>query len=170
VHPVPINEAERLEIVRDLGLVARNSAPALQAICRRALRDFKVSTVLITLVEENEVVELAMAGRELPMLPRQQAFCSHVIVEDSALVVADLRSDARFARNILVCSHGLRSIAAAPIRHNGQHAIGAFCLLDTVPRDFTRREVSYLQRLAERAATEIWFCDAVNRPNLVLID
>ena len=58
MHPVPINEAERLEIVRDLGLVARNSAPALQAICRRALRDFKVSTVLITLVEELSLIHI----------------------------------------------------------------------------------------------------------------
>ncbi|MBT9290273.1 GAF domain-containing protein [Hyphomicrobiaceae bacterium 22] len=134
------------------------------------MRDFKVSTVLITLVEENEVIGLATAGRDLPLLPRTQALCSHVIVEESALVVADLRLDARFAGNILTCRYGLRSIAAAPIRHNGQHPIGALCLLDTVPRDFSAREISYLQRLAERAATEIWFCDAVNRPNRVLID
>lgn len=70
-------------------------------------------------------------------IPRDEAFCSYTILDNSAptVVVPDASKDLRFVRNSLTTGPvNLRFYAGSPIICQGMK-IGAICLIDSVPRD-----------------------------------
>ena len=97
---------------------------------------------------------IARQGLEPDQTPIEQSFCRLAVAQDSLLVVPDARLDARFKDNPLVTGYPhIRFYAGAPIRvrsHPDAPAIGigAFCVIDTVPRAFTQTDESRLVSFA----------------------
>ena len=75
---------------------------------------------------------------------------------DEVMIVPDTTLDPRFRNNLLVTGEpGLRSDAGAPLRTPEDYPLGALCLFDYRPRDFTLAEQELLVELASLAEDEL---------------
>src|SRR5262249_46357557 len=119
----------------------------------RLTKLFKVPIALITLIGKNRQWFKSQAGlpadlAEARSTSRDVSLCGHVIVNDEALIVRDLARDPRFANNPFVKERGLRFYAGVPLRGPNGFPIGSLCLLDTKPREITKREEELLKMIA----------------------
>jgi GAF domain-containing protein len=91
------------------------------------------------------------AGAALDPSSRSDAFCDHTIRGDEVFVVPDLSRDSRFAGNPLVVGEPFfRFYAGAPLTYRRGIRLGALCVLDTRPRDFSRGDRAELAEMADR--------------------
>ena len=111
---------------------------------------------LVTLIDSDRQVVKAGVGTDLQETPRSAAFCDYTIRADEVLVVPDAKEDPRFASNPLVTGVPfIRFYAGAPLTYLRDVRLGAFCLLDTEPRDFSPQEQAELAILADEVVVAI---------------
>ena len=150
--------SERVEEARLAALAALQALdsepdPILEALVAEASEACEAPISLITLVTADLQWIKARRGIELRSTPRDQAFCAYTIQSDSGMLVPNATQDPRFMHNPLVQGDPhIRSYAAAPLVITGGHRVGALCVIDTEPRDWTMRQVRTLERLAIVAA------------------
>ena len=129
---------------------------ALQRIVALAARLFKVSSVAVAIVGEDQTWFETSHGVENKTLRRCESLGTHVVDANAVLVVPDASRDPRFRDFPLVREHGMRFYAGAPMRSAEGLRIGAFCLLDKMPRArLTLLERHLLEDFAEIAMSEI---------------
>jgi predicted PurR-regulated permease PerM/GAF domain-containing protein len=158
--PLPENEDERLAALDKLGLVHPEREPVLDNVAAKMSRVFEVPLAAITLVDRDRQYYKAHAGLPDELagegeIPRDLSVCAHVVAANAVMVVEDLKRDRRFTGNPMLVKHGLRFYAGAPIRAASGMPIGALCVMDTVPRRFSRRERRLLEENAAEVASEI---------------
>ncbi len=143
-------DLERCRVLAATELLTAPAPVELQEVCRRACERFGVPMALVTLVGYDMLFVKAGEGLALRELPRHLQFCDEAIRRDEVLVVCDARQDARFATNPLVAGLPfLRFYAGAPLSYVRGVRLGAFCLLDTRPRDLSASDRDELERMAD---------------------
>lgn len=154
--PVGPNERERLAVLHETGLFAPERDPELDAICSAIKAHFGVPICLVTLIGETRQLLKARDGVDLCEVPRGDAFCSYAILADDVFVVPDAQADERFRHTPLVASPPhLRFYAGAPLTYLAEVRLGALCVLDTVPRSFSRGDRAELAAFADQAMAVI---------------
>ena len=149
-------EFERLQALRDTGLLTASAPPAVEAICRKAKAQFGTAMALVTLIDRDRQVVKAKEGTDLEGTPRSVAFCAHTIRADKVFVLSDARQDHRFAANPLVTGAPfIRFYAGAPLIYLRGIRLGALCLLDPMPRSFSPGDSAELTAMAEDVVGEI---------------
>ncbi|MEQ8228582.1 MAG: GAF domain-containing protein [Rhodospirillales bacterium] len=150
-YPVPMNEDFRLKVLHSHRILDTASEPSFDRISRLATIHFKVPMSIVSLVDEDRQWCKAAIGTDFTETPRQDAFCTHTIIEKEPMVVLDATKDPRFVNNPLVTGHpGLRFYVGAPLITSENVALGALCLLDTYPRGFfSPEDRQYLADLAD---------------------
>lgn len=150
--PLPENEAQRLQVLRDLQILDSLPQNIFDDITVLAATICGTPTALISLVDEERVWFKARLGYEGTESRRDESLCSHAIMEsEGVLLVNDACIDPRFTEYPLVKSGQLRFYAGAPMTTSGGHTLGVVCVLDQQPRELTHCQVSQLQRLADLA-------------------
>jgi GAF domain-containing protein len=71
------------------------------------------------------------------------------------LVSEDVTKEPRFADDPLVLEKGIRFYAGAPLRTSTGLAIGALCIIDTQPREFSESDCQRLQEMADELMSQI---------------
>jgi len=141
-------ESQRLSTLATYGLAETASETDFDNFASMAADLFGTPIGLIGI---RHVTVKGRSGIEIESIPREEAFCDHVILSGEALVVPDLSLDARFAGNSMVIGEpGLRFYAGAPLVSplNG-HRIGTLCVIDRAPRPtLDARELRLLTGLA----------------------
>jgi PAS domain S-box-containing protein len=151
-------EREQLEASRLAALHAQDFAdarpdPVLDALVAAASEACEAPISLVTLVTEDRQWFRARRGIELVSTPREQAFCAYTIQSDDTMLVKDAVKDPRFMHNALVQGDPhIRSYAGAPIVTARGDKVGALCVIDTQPREWTTAHVRVLKQLAMAAA------------------
>jgi GAF domain-containing protein len=160
-------EFERLRALHETGLLSASAPPPVKAVCQQAQAHFGVRMALVTLIDrERQVVKVGL-GTDLEGTPRSEAFCDHTIRSDAVLVVPDAREDARFTANPLVTGEPfVRFYAGAPLIYLRKIRLGALCLLDTRPRQFSRGDRAELAAMAEEVVGEIVTWQFERRPTI----
>jgi predicted PurR-regulated permease PerM/GAF domain-containing protein len=158
--PVPENEEERLATLEELALVNPEREPVLDSVTAKMARVFEVPVAAITLVGRDRQYYKAHSGLPEELagegeIPRELSVCTHVVAENAVVVVEDLKRDRRFTGNPMLVRHELRFYAGAPIRAANGMPLGALCVMDTMPRRFSRRERRLLEENAAEVASEI---------------
>lgn len=151
---VPQDKTERLRQLKlsEGGFDRLAQDPELDALCTEAKELFGVESVAITLLTRDKQLFPARAGTEIECTPRNVAFCNHTIQRDSVFVVKDAQLDPRFRDNPLTTAGPhIRFYAGAPLTYQEGIRLGAFCLMDSTPRDFSLGEQAELMDFAERA-------------------
>ncbi len=147
---LPVSDAERVAALHCLGILDTPREEHFEAVCRTAQRMFGVATAVVSLIDADRQW-LKTSSSLIPQeVPREQTICNHTIRGDGVFVVPDTTKDARFADGDLVVSGPrIRFYAGAPLILRPGIRLGAMCLIDTKPREFSESEVAALRDLAE---------------------
>ena len=144
----PENEMDRLNSLRESGLLEIERSPAFDRLTRLAKRFFGVPLAMVNLVEEHSLVIKSANGDAPDTVPRNISFCGHVILSQNPLVVHDTQQDPRFVDNPLVVGQpGIRFYAGIPLRLRDGASVGSLCLIDYAPRAFTEGDLAVLDDL-----------------------
>lgn len=158
------NENERLAILYGLDLLGSGPEEAYDRICRHAADILRVPTVLVSLLAEDRQWFKARLGLSVACTAREEAFCSHAILEDEILVVPDASRDPRFADLPLVKGEqGFRFYAGAPLVIRPGIRLGTLCVLDTKPRIFSETDRRRLSDLAQMVTDQLRLREATLR-------
>jgi PAS domain S-box-containing protein len=153
----PTNEPQRLDALRQLGLLDTPAEAAFDDVTLLAAHVCQTPIALITLVDRDREWFKSRVGMEAKELPREAAFCAHTILQpDELLEVPDALADPRFADNPMVTgAPGVRFYAGAPLVTREGQALGALCVLDTRPRQLTPEQRAALRALRRDVMAEI---------------
>lgn len=147
--PVPDNETDRLNALRELEILDSDPEEAFDRITRLAayITDSPISAV--SLIDEARQWFKSIHGLDVSETPREVAFCAHAILGEGVMVVPDATRDERFANNPLVTSTpDIRFYAGAPLKSSTGFNLGTLCVIDTKPKDIPEDQLQALSDLA----------------------
>ncbi len=148
--PLPANEQQRLQALRNYYVLDSSAEAAFDAIARAASALCGTPMGLISLVDERRQWFKAKFGLEATQTPREQAFCAHAVASGQMLEVPDALADQRFADNPLVTGNpNIRFYAGAPLTTAEGHTLGTLCVLDRKPGNLSAAQQEALNALAE---------------------
>ncbi|MGH7580406.1 MAG: PAS domain S-box protein [Gemmatimonadales bacterium] len=158
--PVPTDAHERLAAVTRTALLDTPPEEAFDRLTRMAARLLGAPVSLITLVAEDRQFFKSATGLPEPWASRRgsplsHSFCRHVAVSGEALVVEDTRRHPLLRGNPAVRELGWIAYAGVPLVTRQGHVVGAFSVVDGMPRLWSERDVALLRDLAACAAAEI---------------
>lgn len=132
--PFPQDEAARLRLLSQHGLLDATPDPFLDALVVTVARSFRAPMAAVSLIGRDDQFFKARVGLEPRSTKRDCSFCAHILWWPAPLVVLDTHEDERFADNPLVTgAPHLRFYAGTPLHLRGL-CIGALCILDHRPR------------------------------------
>ncbi len=147
-------EAQRVSILKNLGLLEAESVPVFDEATQTAARFLEAPICVLSLMTDDHIwfksaVGLSSLGlmNELAStrtVPRQEAFCTYVIDSQQTLLVNDTRSEPALAHSILSQHYGIRAYLGTPLITAEGQCIGALAVMDLVARQFTTRDVEFL--------------------------
>ncbi len=147
--PVDI-EARRLEALDGYDLFGTPPEADYDRCAELGARLFEAPICLISLIGENDQWLKAHHGTDLCSTSRDTSFCASTLIRSDPVVVLDATCDERFRDNPLVTgAPHVRFYAGAPLIDAAGAHLGAFCIIDTEPRDhFAARDCELLVGLA----------------------
>ncbi len=150
------NQEKRLEELKALAAVDTGSEPEFDRLTELACLTFNTPIALISLVDESQQWNKSMAGFELRSIDKKHSFCAQAICQSDVMVVENASQDARFNQSALVTNEpNIVFYAGAPLVSRSGHALGAFCVMDQKPRQFSEQEKHQLRKLAEHVARRL---------------
>lgn len=174
--PFPENEQERLKELEEYQIL--DTAPEQEFDDLTALASFICETpiALITLLEKDRQWFKSKVGMDADENARELAFCSHAIMQEQVMIVADTLNDERFANHPLVIGEpNIRFYAGAPLTTPKGYNLGTLCIVDKKPKQLTTQQHSALKALARQVISLLelrrassWLVES-NRKNLQLI-
>ncbi|MFI7543362.1 ATP-binding protein [Actinoplanes sp. NPDC049599] len=154
-----LGDAARLRELRETGLLAAGCYPSLDRLVHSAAQQVGAPMALVTLVDADRQVFVSQVGITAPWAvhgtPLSHSFCQYVVTDDAPLVVPDAHTDDRLSNNPAIEDLHAVAYAAFPLHSPDGAVLGAFCVIDTVPRHWTAQELAIVQALATAVETEI---------------
>ncbi|AKQ47006.1 serine/threonine protein kinase [Rufibacter radiotolerans] len=155
---IPQNEEQRLAKLRSLDILdTHQEEGTFKYIASMAARMFNVPIALVNLVESDSVVTKAGVGIEDgTVTPRGVSLCSLAILRKDPTVFKNALEEPCLLSNPMVTGElGLRFYAAAPLTTSDGYNIGALCIVDKEPRDFSATDQKILENLASIIISDI---------------
>jgi diguanylate cyclase (GGDEF)-like protein/PAS domain S-box-containing protein len=133
--PMPDDEQARLACLPEYDIFGTQPESEYDELTELAAETFDVPICLVSIVGRDDQWLKAHSGLDVDRTARDVSFCTHTILSSEMLVVLDAAADERFSDNPLVTGEPhIRFYAGAPlINQDGVH-LGAFCIIDRVPR------------------------------------
>ena len=157
-YPVPANEALRLRVLNELGILDTAPEQPFEDYTALAKAQFGTEIVAITLLDSQRQWFKSHPGLFATETDREAAFCNYTILQtkDGQFEVPDASVHPTFRTNPLVTGDPyIRYYCGVPITVNSQN-IGAFCLIDTRPRaPLSPDEKHNLRRFARLTASQL---------------
>jgi signal transduction histidine kinase/ActR/RegA family two-component response regulator len=148
--PLPDRDAERVAVLRSLGVLDTPPEPDLDELTQLAAQICSVPIALISLIDEDRQWFKSRVGLNSTSTPRDQSFCAHAIARPGAdiFIVPDAHQDPRFVDNPLVrLDPNVRFYAGAPLITSDGWGLGTLCVIDRQPRELTPAQLRALSTL-----------------------
>jgi two-component sensor histidine kinase len=154
--PIPLDEAERLQALRDLEILDTPPEPAFDDLTLLAAQICDTPMAMVSLVDEKRQWFKSKYGTSTSETARDAAFCAHTILHsDEVLEVRDATADPRFASSTLVTGDPhARFYAGAPLVDTEGYALGALCVLDRRPRSLRPEQLAALRALSRNVMAQ----------------
>ena len=154
--PESSDEEGRMTAVRRYDLLDTPPDGAFDRITALAARIFQVPIALVSVVDYDRIWFKSRHGLTVEQIDRDAGLCASAILQSEPWVVTDARSDTRALANPLVAGEmGLQFYAGVPLTSRDGHNLGALCLIDFVPREFSPAEQATLTDLAAMVMSEL---------------
>jgi serine phosphatase RsbU (regulator of sigma subunit) len=154
----PLHSRPRLDAVHATGLLDTAAEESFDQLTRLARDLLRSPFAFVTLVDDRRSFWKSRAGVE-PEGPRQntleESFCQYVVASGEPLVLPDAREDPLTRDNPSIAAMGVVAWAGYPVKARDGHVLGTFCVVDTVPREWTPGDLRVLETLAAVASTEV---------------
>jgi signal transduction histidine kinase len=157
-------EQQRLSAIATLGLTTHRSIPAFEEALQQAARFLNaplgwVSVANATTEYLKATYGLSNLGLGNPLaqdrqFPLSDGLSTYVLDSEQPLVVSDTAQLSSLAQLPLVVAHGITAYCAVPLVTSQRQCIGVLTVMDTVPRTFSQRDVSFLAMAARWGMAE----------------
>lgn len=161
--------------LHDLGLLESEGSDPFDKLTRLASEMIGAPVTLVSIVmpAEDRQYFKSMFGlpepwRSLRQTPMSHSFCKHVRATDRPLIVADARESPLLAQNGAIADLGVIAYAGFPIHGPYDQPIGAFCAIDTVPREWSQEHSRIIADFASIADDQIRLLSAIRERNRAL--
>lgn len=155
--PLPHNEAQRLQALRDLLILDTPPEERFDRISAFAAKEFDVPIALVSLVDRDRQWFKSSFGLDVCETARDISFCGHAVTMSETLVVHDAMKDPRFSDNPLVTGKPhVRFYAGALLRLPYGQIVGTLCIMDRRPRTFDRLDAAILGGLRDMVVEELF--------------
>lgn len=133
----PTYERQRQAAVDSVRHTTSEREGELQRIVERAATLAKTPIASVSLIDRDRQWLVARLGIDVFETPRSASICSRVILRPGEpLVILDAQSDERYATIPSVADEPfVRFYAGFPLVNWAGYALGALCVVDTVPRE-----------------------------------
>ena len=149
--PVPLNEEERLQALKQFGILDSESERTFDDLAALAAYICDVPMATITLVDSDRQWFKSRIGIEATETPRNISFCAHTILGKVPLIVKDALNDPRFSGSPLVQENPkIRFYAGFPLTSSDEHSLGALCAIDRRPRELTEAQQTAMGSLSRQ--------------------
>ncbi|WP_416759877.1 GAF domain-containing protein [Roseateles sp. So40a] len=154
--PIPENEAERMQALRELLILDTPPEERFDRIVEFAAEEFSVPIALISLIDDNRQWFKARFGLAVCETDRKSSFCGHAIHVSEVMVVNDATQDPRFVDNPMVLGDPhIRFYAGAPLEVRPGVRIGTLCLIDRRRRTLDDTDLAILMSLRDLVISEL---------------
>lgn len=151
---LPSNEAERLEVLRQLHILDTPAEPAFDDLAVIAATICGTPRAALTLVDSDRQWFKAATGVPRSEAPRDISFCAHAINRPAELLlVEDTLDDPRFRDNPMVVGlPPVRFYAGAPLLSEEGYGLGTLCVFGDQPARLSPEQQRALMALSRQAA------------------
>jgi hypothetical protein len=158
--PLALDEAARLETVRELGTVPAAGDGRFDRIIELARSAFSADIAAITLMDGDHQWMLAASGIERIAMPRSNSIGVFTLGARAGFVVGDLSADRRFD-DMYAAGIGMRFYAGLPLHAPNGQPVGTLCVLAAEPRTADTVDLELLRDIAMLVQREMWVPQAV---------
>jgi PAS domain S-box-containing protein len=149
----------RLAALQQTNLLDTPAEQAFDRLVRQAAHLLEVPIALVSLLDEDRQVLAASVGLPQPwasarQTPLSSSLCQQLLVTRQPLVIPDTRRDPRARDDEFILALGVAAYLAIPLIASGQ-VLGALCVADRQPRNWTADQVATLTELAGPALTQL---------------
>ena len=159
----PPDEALRQAAVDELSQPTEAQARELREMLIAAKNLFGVVGAAVNIIDGDRQRVYVSSGDSAPDLPRAGSLCNYTIQTNDVMVVPDARTESRYQDLAWAfAEHGLRFYAGFPLEAPGGERVGALCIVDAEPREFSDADTTLLREIALRAQQVLWHPPSVN--------
>ncbi|WP_234414681.1 sensor domain-containing phosphodiesterase [Stenotrophomonas sp. ZAC14D2_NAIMI4_6] len=152
----PTRTEERMSTLGSLDVLDDAAGASLDRLTDLAARTFRTPVAFVSLIEEDRQRLISRQGLDVAESHIRDSICAHTIGSKAGLVINDLRVDPRFSSLPLVAGPPhLRFYAGTPLVAANGVPIGALCVMDSVPRQFSADDRRQLQTLGMAVMNEL---------------
>ena len=155
--PIPLNEKERLEAVKAMGVLDTPKEERFDKLTEEAAIKLNVPISAISVIDEGREWYKSCFGLDQRQGERAISFCGHAIESEEIFIVEDTLEDERFKDNPYVVGPPyIRFYAGIRLfDRKTKHPVAVFCVKDKKPRKLNMQELSTILDIAQRAENEL---------------
>ncbi len=147
--PIPSNETQRLELIRQLDVLDTDAEEIYDGIVYIASLICNTPVSMISIVDTNRQWFKSILGSNERQTPRDYSFCAHAILGSEILEIPDSAKDDRFKDNPIVTGPPyVRFYAGAPLELNDGLRVGTLCVIDHKPNKLNEQQLKALHALS----------------------
>jgi signal transduction histidine kinase len=159
-------EQQRLKVLSELGLRRPETIPVFEEATQTAAHFLEAEICILGFIDQEthwfkSSVGLSRLGlmndlAKSRQLLRRESFCTQVVESLQIVVINDTKdiTDIEIATSKLVQNYGIRSYLGAPLIDASGYCLGALAVMDRKPRNFTERDIEFLQIIARWCMSE----------------
>jgi DNA-binding NarL/FixJ family response regulator len=154
--PVPADEKERIQIVRQKRLTNSDRERQFDLVTKHVARATGFPVSLLTFMDRDTQWIKSANGLDLDSTPREEAFCNYTIAQGGAFVVANAANDERFSHFPSVTNApSIRCYAGHPVTTSDGVTVGSLCVIDNRVRTVSKNVLDQLAGMSEIVAEMI---------------
>ncbi|NDJ23749.1 GAF domain-containing protein [Nostoc sp. B(2019)] len=159
-------EQQRLKALSELGLRQPETIPVFEEATQTAAHFLEAPISILGFVDQERhwfksAIGLSRLGlmnhlAQNRQLLRRESFCTQVVESYQIFVINDTQklTNSVLASSKLVQDYGIRAYLGAPLIDASGNCLGALAVMDLVPRNFTNRDIEFLQIIARWSMSE----------------
>ncbi|MFC6041893.1 SpoIIE family protein phosphatase [Nocardioides hankookensis] len=148
--------ADRLSVARQLA-TAPGNVDALNRLAALSAQLLRASSAQVSLIADEQTVMGGVGAAKASVgvkSPAEESLCTVTVKAAAPVVVADARSDGRVNALPPVTSGAVGSYLGVPLVVRDQ-PVGALCVFDAAPREWSDEDVTLLEQLAGPVVAEL---------------